>query len=334
MSKRTAFWDNLKFAIICMVVVSHGIVNHIEASLMNAATIVFINTFHMPLFIFISGLFHKNKDISQRIVLMLSYALYFKILNMEFGNLLGEGKAISLLYEDSSPWFLIAIVIFTLTTYLLRNINYKYILVLSVVIGSLCGYDASISSSQLWSRVFCWFPYYFLGSIMRPESITGFLNKKIVKIIGLCSIMIFGGSCIVFRQSIWKLMYLAIPTNLYSVMPFYCNGLIRIIHYLSVCLISIGFMVCIPQKEIKGVTHFGKNTLSVYIYHTFVRSLFYRYGITDFLCSYRLGIVLLCMINIIVTIILLFDIFSFPTNYIRRLCYTSNVNDEKGLDQL
>ena len=92
MSRRTAFWDNLKFAIICMVVISHGIANHLEASLMNTATVVFINTFHMPLFIFISGLFHKNKDISKRVVLMLSYALYFKILNMEFGSLLGGVK--------------------------------------------------------------------------------------------------------------------------------------------------------------------------------------------------------------------------------------------------
>lgn len=216
-------------------------------------------------------------------------------------------------------------------TYLLRNINYKYVLVMSIVIGSLCGYDTTISSSQLWSRIFCWFPYYFLGSMLDPDDITEFLHKQIIKLIGLCSILIFGGGCIVFRQSIWKMMYLAIPTNLYSMMPFYCDGLIRILHYLAVSMISIGFMVCIPSKEIKGITHFGKNTLSVYIYHMFVRSLFYRYGITDNLCSYRLGIVLLCMINIIITMILSFDIVSLPTDYIRKLCYASNINDEKGL---
>lgn len=85
MSKRSEYWDNMKFAIICLVVISHGLTNHIHTSLVNASTIVFINTFHMPLFIFVSGLFHSNKNLDRRIVLLLSYTLYFKILNMEWG---------------------------------------------------------------------------------------------------------------------------------------------------------------------------------------------------------------------------------------------------------
>lgn len=285
----------------------------------------------MPLFIFVSGLFHKNKDIGRRVVLMLSYALYFKILNMEFGNLIsGGGKAISLLQEDSSPWFLIAIAIFTLMTYLFRNINDKYLFTLSVIVGCVSGYDVAISSSQLWSRVFCWFPYYFLGSMMHRNRLLECLNKKTIKLIGRLSFFAFAGICIIFRQRIWDLMYLAIPTNLYQTMPFPANGLLRLVHYLAVLFISIGFMSYIPKQNIKGITHFGRNTLSVYIYHMFVRSLFYKFGITDYLCSYKLGIVFLCVINIVVTVILSLNIFAAPTNCIKRLCYAPNSNNEKG----
>lgn len=89
--------------------------------------------------------------------------------------------------------------------------------------------------------------------------------------------------------------------------------------------------MCIPTKSLKGISHWGKNTLSVYIYHMFVRSIFYELGWTDYLCQSREGIVLLCLINVGVTIILSLDFFSIPTNLIKKFCYSSLSHKEKGI---
>ncbi|MDO4811214.1 MAG: hypothetical protein Q3985_04640 [Eubacteriales bacterium] len=44
------------------------------------AIFIFIYAFHMPLFIFVSGLFHKNRNISQKVFAFISIGLIYKIL--------------------------------------------------------------------------------------------------------------------------------------------------------------------------------------------------------------------------------------------------------------
>ena len=53
-------FDNIKLLTIMLVVVGHVIEPYVDKSDMFKSLFIFIYSFHMPLFIFISGLFQKR----------------------------------------------------------------------------------------------------------------------------------------------------------------------------------------------------------------------------------------------------------------------------------
>lgn len=58
---RTPKWDNLKFAMILCVVIGHTLYYFYSSSAIAKSLYLFLYTFHMPVFVFISGLFSKRK---------------------------------------------------------------------------------------------------------------------------------------------------------------------------------------------------------------------------------------------------------------------------------
>ena len=59
MKERIVLWDNLKFILITLVVIGHLADEFTAKSDVYKSVFLFIYTFHMPLFILISGLFHS-----------------------------------------------------------------------------------------------------------------------------------------------------------------------------------------------------------------------------------------------------------------------------------
>ena len=81
---RCTYYDNIKFVLINLVVIAHAFSNHFTVSSFAPALFIFINMFHMPAFIFISGLFHRNEQVDKRIMMVISYLLLYKIIEMNF----------------------------------------------------------------------------------------------------------------------------------------------------------------------------------------------------------------------------------------------------------
>ena len=67
MKNRIFLWDNLKFFLICCVVVGHFADQYTDVSNAYGSIFLFIYSFHMPLFIFISGLFYNDKNLIKKL---------------------------------------------------------------------------------------------------------------------------------------------------------------------------------------------------------------------------------------------------------------------------
>ena len=86
MGKRIALWDNLKLFLIFLVVLGHLSFDYFDSSQMFRTISMVIYTFHMPAFVFVSGLFCKrsvNSDsppIKRFFSFMMLY-LFARILN-------------------------------------------------------------------------------------------------------------------------------------------------------------------------------------------------------------------------------------------------------------
>lgn len=172
---RSAYFDHLKFVLICLVVIAHAFSNHIAQNVNLPALFMFINTFHMPLFIFVSGLFYSDSHVSKRIILLVTYGLYFKVLGWLIGPAWVE---FSLFKETSMPWYLFALAVWEGFSYLVRKVNPKFVLAGAVIIGSHAGYDAMVTGSEFLSRVVVWFPFFYMGVIADKEKILTFIKGK------------------------------------------------------------------------------------------------------------------------------------------------------------
>lgn len=77
--ERIWYWDTVKFLMILFVVVGH-VVGYIASYGREdvMAINLFLYTVHMPMFIFIFGLFYKEKDCLRKILFYLSSAFLLK----------------------------------------------------------------------------------------------------------------------------------------------------------------------------------------------------------------------------------------------------------------
>ena len=118
---RIALWDNLKFLLIMLVVIGHFMELFLKQSNMYSSLSLFIYTFHMPLFLFVSGLFHKNKNVGQKCIFFISVGFIQKMVFAIVRYIIGAGMTFSFLSEGGIPWFMFVLSVYTLITYLLRN---------------------------------------------------------------------------------------------------------------------------------------------------------------------------------------------------------------------
>lgn len=55
--ERESYFDNIRFGLIILVVLGHAFINHVYISEYVPSFLVFVYSFHMPLFLFVGGYF-------------------------------------------------------------------------------------------------------------------------------------------------------------------------------------------------------------------------------------------------------------------------------------
>ena len=85
MRERDPYLDNVKIALIFLVVLGHNCIIYFHSSWLMGGVVLFIYSFHMPLFIFVSGYLSKGitcqryKDISRLLIPYFFIQLCYKI---------------------------------------------------------------------------------------------------------------------------------------------------------------------------------------------------------------------------------------------------------------
>lgn len=282
---RVAKWDNAKAFLILIVVFGHSL----SAFLGNGDFVKFtdlcIYTFHMPLFVFIGGLFAKRSIDTvpfryDKVVAFLLLSFFMKIINY-LVTLCCTGEAeFSLLSDNSVSWYIFAMAVHLMIAHLLRNCTPWKILLASTVIAVLAGYADEIGNTLVLSRIIVFFPIFYFGYALDPAKILNFVNKPWVRI---CSVFVLIG--------IFAGLYFTLDTS-YSIRrlltgnnPYYefgefwypFGGVLRICSYALSFVVSTAVLAIIPNKPLPVVTYCGGKTLQIYALH---RAVQYFIGFT------------------------------------------------------
>ncbi len=317
---RIFLFDNIKFFLIMTVVVGHIIDFATVESDVYKSVFLFIYSFHMPLFIFLSGLFNKNRDTKKKVIsfVLLGFAAKFFLF---LANLLINGQAnFNLLKDGGLPWFMFAMGAFYLISYILRDTDKRLVLIISVLIACATGYDSSIGDYLYISRIVVFYPFFLLGEMTSSEKLTELNSKKLLKAVGLAVLLVWAAICLFRLDDVYMLRALFTGRNPFSVNPLFekWGMLYRLLSYIITSVASFCIICVMPSGKLPFVSIFGSRTLQVYFWHWPVVLLMERAGLLDFLFGTSQGKLAAMIIGVVITFILSLSPFSFPSDNILK----------------
>ena len=189
--QRDPFFDNAKFFAILLVVAGHAIENLRDVRFAHAAYL-FVYTFHMPVFIVITGYFSRRFTFSggKARKLLTNLAVPYVVFETAYSTYhwaVGHGKfEISLLDPYYLTWFLLALFAWRLSTPVWQQIRFP--VAVAVVISLLSGMSQLPGTLEM-NRVFGLVPFYVLGLFLKPEHFE-VLKKRWAAVLGALTLIL------------------------------------------------------------------------------------------------------------------------------------------------
>ncbi|MER6825174.1 acyltransferase family protein [Streptosporangium sp. NPDC000563] len=181
---RDPFFDNAKFLAITLVVSGHLIEDLRDVPVAHAAYF-FVYTFHMPLFIVLSGYLSRNFTFSsgkaRKLISTLAVPYVIFELIYSLPRLFLYGKLdISLLDPYYLTWFLMSLFLWRLSTPVWQQLRWP--LVVAVGLSLLSGMSR-LPDELSMNRTLGLLPFYVLGLMLRPEHFER-LRRRWVRVAG------------------------------------------------------------------------------------------------------------------------------------------------------
>lgn len=291
--KRLLLFDNAKFALIMLVVVGHFADYYTSDHASMRSLFLFIYSFHMPLFIFISGLFVREIKADSRLnwnKILSFVAIGF--LMKALGGVLTfavDGWVPFLLLADGGPaWFMFALAAYSIFAWVLQGVRKSYVLMFSVLLALFVGYDSSVGDFLYLSRIIVFFPFFWTGYCLTPGDVTKFVARKQVKVIAACVVVGVLCLCIFFISDIYDMRGFFTGRNPYESIGVEHAFLFRFLAYVISAVMCLSVLALTPGKRILFVSEFGPRTLQVYVWHGTALTLLQMMGIQS-ACSLFFG---------------------------------------------
>ncbi|MBR3161669.1 MAG: acyltransferase family protein [Bacilli bacterium] len=332
--QRVYFFDNLKFLLIILVVIGHVINFYIDSYKFFRIIFIFIYTFHMPLFVFITGLFQKkitnyNNFPWKRILYYLILVYCMKITIFSISNYFKLDEEIRFLGGAEYYWYLVVISFYIICNPIINKINFKFLFIFSIIISLTFGYDASLGDLLYLSRTIVFFPFYLLGYkyCNNKEQLLSFFNKKRFKIIALIILISFSIICIKGIDLIYEYRRLLTGKNSYLIVfGAKCEWYHRLVYYIASLLVGMSILFIVPKRKIKIISNLGKKTLQIYILHQPLNYFFMGIGLYNLL-EKEFGNLyfkfILLLIAIIITFFLSLNLFRNSLKHFSNIIFTS-----------
>ena len=270
LKQRDVKWDNIKFILITCVVTGHMIYLFLGDSVWAKGIYLWIYSFHMPAFLFLSGMFSKHAVETKNSRRILDYlAIYFLMKTLQsVANYFVNGKVIFHFFWEAGPgWYALAMAVYIFVSSLLKDADKRKLLLLAVLAGCMAGYDNHLEDHFASARIVTFYPFFLLGLYLEPEKIKQTMKKpmRIISGIILCATFII--TVLYTEQFYWLLKLFK---GKYSYAQAGVVGLrgpiYRFLLYIGMLFMAYCVFAVISSKK-KWYSDIGKNTLPIFIFH-------------------------------------------------------------------
>lgn len=314
--KRVAVFDNLKAILIFFVVLGHITTQYKPENEVLSLISFFIYIFHMPAFIFVSGIFCKhsvNKKEFPKAKFITFIVLYLICLSLIFLSKLYfncENSNFNIFVCSSVPWYMLAMALWYVITWIIKDFKPSYVFATAIIISCFAGYTSGNTDFLAILRVITFYPFFYAGYILDAEKINEFTSKKSLRIISaiiMVCLLIF--VIFDFKNISWL-------WNVFTGRSAYKNyeqcfstaWLIRLAYY-AIAAIVVGALICITPKRKTFFTGVGQSTLQIYILHMPIINIMFNSGLFDLILKSKLYLVYFVILAIVITEFLSLNIF-------------------------
>lgn len=338
-TSRNIWFDNLKGLLILGVVLGHFMQVGIDKDVTAAKGIwIFIYSFHMPLFLFTNGcmcehVINDKKKLKERVIELFSLYVILKIIIFVIRSIGGKEPDFSLFSDSEIPWYLFALAVFYLLSYVLKGFNKIWLLSFSIILALIAGFDSTLEDFCQISRVIVFYPFFVLGWIIGIERIQKFVRQMWVRIVGIIVLAALVYVCVCHLDDYYIFRELFTGRNPYNRVDvsYYFAPLYRLIAYVISVIVSIGVMAIVPNRRLPVLNMMGQHTMQIYFFHrpilyilTYVGLYWKMFDMIGNAAIYVWGVcaLLLC-------IVLVFPMFGKPLKWYSKVINSQRMNKNK-----
>lgn len=338
--KRSTKYDEIKFWLILLVVIGHILESFIIAK--KTTTNIyrlrfFIYSFHMPLFILISGLFSKKNIEKKRYSNIAFYLVLYVVIKIistiniaiQTGNI-----SFNLLTEGDYPWYCFAMFAFQMITILLKNKNKTFILVSSIILALIVGYDRNIGDFLVLSRIIVFYPFFFVGYWLDKDRLLKKLSSRKIQVTSIIIMLIYIFIIFIKINDLYIFSPLLSGKNSYYTLgeKFKIGWAARAVQYFIIFIISFSIIsICTIIKKENFTSKIGKNTLPIYALHYIPINFLFFKTLNPMIWMNKIfspcPTLLIFPIGFIIVYLLSFNFWNIPFDFIKNKV-TENINNK------
>jgi fucose 4-O-acetylase-like acetyltransferase len=339
-TNRVSKFDNIKFLLIMLVVMGHFIDECTDVSDVYRSIFVFIYSFHMPLFFVVSGYFHRDKNIKNKVIFYIMMGFTAKMI-VAAGKLFikGETPKVELFSDKGFPWFMFVMAFYVLISYALRDVNRKGLLVFAVLLACLAGYDSGVGDFLYVSRIIVFYPFYLVGMLLNDRRFMEKLTElkipenrfrmRCLVAVSVASIVIWAYLCFCRLDRVYIMRWMFTGRNSFSVKSAYLpyGFIYRLVAYTISTVLCFAVICLLPDVKIPGFTVFGANTLQIYLWHKTMVYILIKANVDQMLQTTAGGKILWLLLAVLTCYLLNLKVFAYPGRWIQRLAWQKEKKD-------
>ena len=271
--QRIHFYDNLKGVLILLVVFGH-VISPVSGNSKDEFYFIFkiIYLFHMPIFIYISGVFSKNKYSFKELFSKLFFPLLFFQIIYSLEEYIINGITFDLkrfLIEPFSIlWYLNSLLLWRIFLSYFHPRKSILVLFVFILISCLIGIIGYINTFFSLSRTFFFLPFFYLGFSVK--------NTNYIEIVNFCRKYkyLFASGLLIALIFFIKLDYFKIDKSMYlGSLPFKVlnvsalEGITFRFLYIMIAMCVLGLILTFINNAYSILSVLGKKSLEIYLFH-------------------------------------------------------------------
>ncbi len=289
-TKRNYHFDNIKAFLIFLVVFGH-LIEPLRYIPLFKSTSFIIYSFHMPLFILISGYFSKpsTKGLGKLLKLLLKYEIIYAVIYFLLFGSSGQtgGSILEFITYALQPiwvlWFLLSLVFWRLLLIAYEKHPIAIVIILSLIIGfNFVPFNFRILSL---GRTLSFFPYFLIGYLAKKHHFD-FEHLRRDKTF----VLYFGGLLIafwaMFSGSVSDDMLYGATSLTEGNYSLFAHAAFKLNSYLIALAASIIVFNLIPSYE-TIYSKIGPRTLPIYLLHPIIIWCLMKIGFFNQLRDFR-----------------------------------------------